>query len=951
MAVTLTNSGSLNTTLDNYGISVLSNTSSVNLGAVSLKFNVPGGVIVKDVNAGISDANISFLQKDKNLYIALFTTSSWTVNTNNTILSISASGMSTGSFTLDTEEDWYNEFASGSGDVFQNFDIKMPILASNLTRVSDQLGVNSILSGINPTVNAPSSSVFGFNNTTTGTASFAEGVGTLASGFAAHAAGVNTTASGYAAFSVGIETDADGFGSFAAGSGSNATGTASFAGGIRSLASGIASFAVGSSTTASGVASLTAGTSTQATAQGSVAFGSSTIAQGVNSFAIGQETTANTQASFAAGIGTFTEAIGQTTVGQWNNKLSDTKNVFLIGGGLNDSTRHNLFRAVGGKNSANGTAERQIIIDVTSPTPELGSNSFFVVSGSSKFITGVNETIELSGTTTITGTNTLSVGGTTTLTGRLTANGAITTTSVTASAVSASLIGTSNNVNLQLQANNTTRVFISSSGNVGIGTTSPTERLHVDGNLLVTGRITAEEFHTEFVSASIIYQSGSTKFGNSSDDIHQFTGSLLVKGNSVFDGSIKFEPTQDPDPSGLDTDSTILFQSSSNTALGYDLYFRQNGNIVKWKWFEGMLESGLLYGGAVTYSGSNVFVTPGSGIIVDHNAVVGSEIGPIVDYVTWNAITQSITNIATQQVTYIYIDNNGVLQQQSSRFTAQQYHEYIPLGAVGHFNYSSISAFGGQVQTSYDQISQILNFVDAFGPLKLSGYGITGQPSSLRLSISSGESYIHGGFYDNDPQFPSKITTTDQLTASIAYVYRSGSGVRFDTNNNIFYTSLKPDFYDSGTGTTGSVSNNNWTIQRAYSDPRTGILYVYYGQNIYPDYQTAIANLSSDSFTEGDTFDFTTFLGFLVLRSNTSDITNTTDNKIIPAGLFRGVGQGGGGGSAVANLDDLTDVSITSPTNGQTLVYNAGTWQNGNPVSSSYSITASFALNIDGGFY
>ena len=55
--------------------------------------------------------------------------------------------------------------------------------------------------------------------------------------------------------------------------------------------------------------------------------------------------------------------------------------------------------------------------------------------------------------------------------------------------------------------------------------------MHVDGNLLVTGRITAQEFHTEFVSASIIYESGSTKFGNSSDDIHQFTGSLRVDGS------------------------------------------------------------------------------------------------------------------------------------------------------------------------------------------------------------------------------------------------------------------------------------------------------------------------------------------------------------------------------------------------------------------------------------
>ena len=245
MAVTLTNSGSLNTTLDNYTISVLSNTSSVNIGAVSLKFNVPGGVIVKDVNAGIS-ATVSFLQKDKKLNVGFFNTgSNWTVNNGTLILSITASGMSTGSFTLDTDEDWYNEFASGSGDVFQNFDIRMPTLAANLTRVSDQLGVNSILSGINPTVNAPSSSVFGFNNTTTGTASFAEGVGTLASGFAAHAAGVNTTASGYAAFSVGIETDADGSGSFAAGSGSWAIGQASTAMGIGTIASSSGQLVVG----------------------------------------------------------------------------------------------------------------------------------------------------------------------------------------------------------------------------------------------------------------------------------------------------------------------------------------------------------------------------------------------------------------------------------------------------------------------------------------------------------------------------------------------------------------------------------------------------------------------------------------------------------------------------------------------------------------------------------
>jgi hypothetical protein len=412
----------------------------------------------------------------------------------------------------------------------------------------------------------------------------------------------------------------------------------------------------------------------------------------------------------------------------------------------------------------------------------------------------------------------------------------------------------------------------------------------------------------------------------------------------LLSGSLKLDPTQDPDPSGLDLDSTVLFQSSSNTALGYDLYVRQNGNLVKWKWIEGILETGLLYGGVVTYSGSNVFVSPGSGIIAEHNATTGSEVSPMIEYVTWNAITQSITNIATQQVTYLYIDNNGALQQQSTRFTSQQYHSYIPLGAVGHFDYTQVSAFGGAVQTAYDQGSQTSNFIDAFGPLKMSGYGLTGQAGSLRLSVGSGTSFIHGGFYQNNPEFPSQITTPSQATASLARINRSGSVIEFDTNAGNLYTVVDPTKYDrDGDGTLANVGNGNWSIQRVFSDPKTGVLYVYYGQARYTSLLNALQFLPTDPFTEGDTFDFTTFVGFLVLKGNASDITDTANNSIINGGLFRGSGQGSGGGIALSNLDDLTDVSIISPINGQALVYDAGIWINSYPASASFATSASYA--------
>jgi hypothetical protein len=58
------------------------------------------------------------------------------------------------------------------------------------------------------------------------------------------------------------------------------------------------------------------------------------------------------------------------------------------------------------------------------------------------------------------------------------------------------------------------------------------------GDLVVQGTITAQQFHSEFVSASIIYDSGSTKFGDTSDDVHSFTGSLEVSGSGVFNTHI-----------------------------------------------------------------------------------------------------------------------------------------------------------------------------------------------------------------------------------------------------------------------------------------------------------------------------------------------------------------------------------------------------------------------------
>jgi hypothetical protein len=50
----------------------------------------------------------------------------------------------------------------------------------------------------------------------------------------------------------------------------------------------------------------------------------------------------------------------------------------------------------------------------------------------------------------------------------------------------------------------------------------------IDGDVTIGGTITAKEIHTSVVSSSVLYESGSTQFGDSADDTHTFNGSVYM---------------------------------------------------------------------------------------------------------------------------------------------------------------------------------------------------------------------------------------------------------------------------------------------------------------------------------------------------------------------------------------------------------------------------------------
>ena len=88
------------------------------------------------------------------------------------------------------------------------------------------------------------------------------------------------------------------------------------------------------------------------------------------------------------------------------------------------------------------------------------------------------------------------------------------------------------------------------------GSVDATTNLTVGGNTTIDGTLTAQEFHTELISGSIIYTSGSTLFGNTIDDTHYFTGSMYVSGSWNLNGSNITEISNDT--SLTDASSTAL---------------------------------------------------------------------------------------------------------------------------------------------------------------------------------------------------------------------------------------------------------------------------------------------------------------------------------------------------------------------------------------------------------
>jgi hypothetical protein len=202
-----------------------------------------------------------------------------------------------------------------------------------------------------------------------------------------------------------------------------------------------------------------------------------------------------------------------------SNYIGDGANIInLTSSNINNFTNDVRAQFSAGNNIQinNGAISASITVAGGSDT-QIQFNSGSSFSGSSNLTYDYSSNI-LSGTTaqfnTITGS---------TITGSL-----VRTTELTASTISASsYLGINTNAagaDTQIQFN---------SGSAFNGSSNLTYdysigQMTLTGTLVVSGTLYANEYHTNIISSSIIYSSGSTKFGDDASDVHEFTGSIYA---------------------------------------------------------------------------------------------------------------------------------------------------------------------------------------------------------------------------------------------------------------------------------------------------------------------------------------------------------------------------------------------------------------------------------------
>jgi len=313
------------------------------------------------------------------------------------------------------------------------------------------------------------------------------------------------------------------------------------------------------------------------------------------------------------------------------------------------------------------------------------------------------------------------------------------------------------------------------------------------------------------------------------------------------------------------------------------------------------LSTGVLTGGVLsTGAGASEYsISDGTGIIVD-------ETGAITE-VSWTGKSNiTPTNIATNLLTWVSIDNAGNVVEMTSPCTPSGRRAEICLGVIVHVNLTTVDAVNNQQSVAFNAGATAYDLADALGFINVGGNVFSANGANLNLNKSVGEIFAAGSNYPTSSTNP-HIKTLAVLSA-LTFQYRYSDG-----SNGATGTAITPSVLDDGAGGTVAVTNNRWSVQRIYSFVSNNVK-IQLGVEEFTTKDAAIAGISSEAYvTEQSIADNGLLRGWLVVQEGATDLSDSAQAQFIEAGKLGEVGGatggGGGGGGGDVATDAIWDVA------------------------------------------
>ena len=383
----------------------------------------------------------------------------------------------------------------------------------------------------------------------------------------------------------------------------------------------------------------------------------------------------------------------------------------------------------------------------------------------------------------------------------------------------------------------------------------------------------------------------------------------IIVGDNTFTGINSFS-----NAAGIKVD--VINEYTSNAGVTIDSVLIKDGEVdgvdvsVLEDRSEHVYSTGLYDGGVLSIGSPNTTfsISDGEGLIVNNRTNPHT-----ITNVSWTGKTNiSVTNIATQLVTYITIDSTGSVIQSSSKPTNTNTRDYIFIGAVVHVNLTIVDAVNQEQQFILSPSNQLRDILEALGYINITGNTISASGANLQFSKSAGYILGFGINYSNDAKNPHKLLLPLVNTTSTDFQYRLQTGTNYNPTGPPY--NLDPNFYDLA-GVRTAVTANKFTIQRVYVFPSNKIK-LQYGQTIYQTMAAAKEGLKLDAFvTEASITENGMLICYIIVKQGTTNLQTAANAYFLQSGKFDSTGTTSGGATLQLTYDNsvspeiLTDVT------------------------------------------